>query len=301
MFILAFLNGIFLRFIGLALSAVMVWGIPASSGTPIEARDSDNLKLQASIVADIHMQSFDYQNYYQLTLTLRDIANSKQQQDALILVGDNTMNGQITEYIMLYGLLSQYSRVKNTLVVMGNHDLNIGELGAETGIRRHNFFLRSYTGIANDKAYYSQVINGYTFITLAGEGPDSEREISDAQLAWLAETMEKSSDGGLPIFVFVHQSIGWFPRYEELQAIFEGYPNVFVFNGHWHTPLRLSETNGVNYVNLPSIHPHNESQPQGEGLQLEVYEDKVLLRGRDYMKGEWLPTEYTVELMLGEN
>jgi len=297
MAILAFLNGIFLRLVGLALSAAMFFAIPAApSGTPIQARDPANVLLQASVIADVHMQTFDMQNFTQLAITLRDIARAEQKQDALVMVGDNTMNGQTTEYIMLYGIMQHYNRTKNTFMVMGNHDLNMGEWSAETGIGRHNFFLQSYTGIANDKAYYSQEINGYTFIAIAGEGPETERDISDEQLVWLDATMAAAGDG-LPIFIFVHQSINWFPRAAELQGIFEAYPNVFVFNGHWHTPLGRSEINGVNYINVPSIHPHNASQPQGEGLQLEVYEDRVELRGRDYMNGTWLDTYFTVALV----
>jgi len=297
MAIFAFLNGIFLRLVGFALSAVMFLAIPAApSGTAIEAKDPAGVKLQASVIADNHMQSFDMQNFSQFTLALRDIARAQQQQDVLVMLGDNTMNGQTTEYIMLYGLLRQYNRTKNTFVAMGNHDLNIGQWGAATGINRHNFFLQSYNGVANDKAYYSREFNGFTFVTIAGEGPGSELEISDAQLAWLAETMA-ASPAGKPIFVFIHQDVDYFPRGPELRAILEAFPNVFVFNGHWHAPLGMDKTNGVSYINVPSLHAHNASQPVGEGLQIEVYEDRVELRGRDYMNGKWIATEFTVPLV----
>jgi hypothetical protein len=285
--ILAFFNGILLRIIGLIMSAIMVWTVPPSRAVTIEAKDPDNLKLQVSVFADIHMQSFTHQNYYQLTRALRDIGNSRQQQDALVLLGDNTMNGQVFEYFMLYSLLARYNRARNTVVVMGNHDLNLRAMSAGTAIDRHNFFLRSYNRVNNDKAYYSQVINGYTFIVIAAEGPDDEREISDAQIAWVAETLVKTP-AGRPVFVFAHQNIDWFSRGAALRNMFERYSNVFVFNGHWHTPLSQRPQNGVNYVNVPGLHSHVSYDYAGEGLQIEVYENEVVLRGRNYMTGEWL-------------
>ena len=296
MAILAFFNGIFLRIVGLIMCLVMVWSVPPSRATTIEAKDPANVRLQASVFADVHMQSFTFQNFYQLASSLRDVGNAARRVDALVLLGDNTMNGQVTEYIMLYSLMTRFNRTRNTFVVMGNHDLALNTTNYRTAINRHNFFWRSYDRTRATEAYFSQAINGYTFMALAGEGPDDERQISDAQIAWLEATME-ASPAGEPIFVFVHQNIEWFPRGEELQEILEQYDNVFVFYGHWHSPLALREVNGVQHVNVPGLHSHVSYDYAGEGLQIEVYDDHVWLRGRNFMAGEWFAAEFEIPLV----
>jgi len=283
MAILAFLNKIFLKIIGFLLSAILVWTVQSPSGAAIEPKDQANLKLQVSILSDVHMQSFEYSGYQELAKGLRGIGNSKVKQDALVFVGDNTMNGQIFEYMMFYGILSHYSPVsaKNTLVVTGNHDYMAAST-AQKAIDRHNFFLQSYTGASSGKDYYSQVVNGYTFITLGGEKQDNS-VISDAQRAWLGETLAAAAPGQ-PIFVFMHYNI----NNTAALSLLAQYPNVFLFNGHWHTPLEVWPEAGVTKVNLPSLHGrHADGLGVGSGVQMEVYADKVLLRGRNYITGEW--------------
>jgi len=277
MSILAFLNMLFLKAIGFLLSVILVWTVPPQPGkTTFAPKDEAGLKLQASLIADAHMQSFEYSGFRELSKSLRDIGASKVKQDALVFVGDNTMNGQTFEYLMFYGILSHYNKVcaKNTLVTMGNHE-TFAPATMQASIARHNFFLQSYNGTKNGKAYYSKVINGCTFIVL-GE------DIEDAQVAWLADTMA-AAGAGKPVFVFKHE-----PLYSTAAlTVLKQYPNVFLFNGHWHTPLDTWDDGGVTRVNLPGLHSHESGAYAGEGVQLEVYANKVLLRERNYMTGAW--------------
>jgi len=287
MSILAFLNMIFLKILGFLLSAILVWTVPCPSGVTIVPKDQANLKLQVSVLSDVHMQSFEYTGFQELSKTLRDISGSKVTQDALVFVGDNTMNGQIFEYLMFYGILSHYNPVRaaNTLVTMGNHDFMAA--AGQAAVDRHNFFLRSYNGAQNTEAYDSQVINGCTFIILSG---DEYEALSPAAVDWLANTMAAAAPGK-PVFVFRHDSL-----YDSaVLSVLEQYPNVFLFNGHWHTPLRAWASNGITRVNLPGLHSHEGGEYAGEGVQMEVYTDKVLLRGRNYMTGEW-GAEYEIPL-----
>jgi len=305
--ILAFFNGLFLRMVGFVLAGIMTLsGVhPSSScGCPsFEAQDPDNLRLNISVFADIHMQGFFWsqfrlpmQNFVQLAESLDDIGRAAQPIDALVLLGDNTQNGQTLEYIWLYGLMRRFNTARETFVVMGNHDLALNTTAAQRSINRHNFFWRSYDGTRATEAYYSRVINGYTFIALAGEGPESERHISDAQLTWLAAEMENSPEGK-PIFIWVHQNIGWFPRAAEVLEIIEQYDNVFVVNGHWHDiPMSLRSENGVHHIQAPTIHSHSSYDNAGYGIQIEVYDDQVVLRERNFMRGEWM-NEIVVELV----
>jgi len=303
MSILPFLNMIFLKLVGFLLSAVLLFSGTAPAGTPIEAKEPDNLKLQFSVVADVHMETFEMFRFQGFSQVLQDMGAAKQRQDALVLVGDNTMNGQPTEYIMLYGLLSRYNKAANTIVAMGNHDLNRGAYATPDAIARHNFFLQSCTGTVNDKPYYSKAVNGYTFIVLGDEEPqeDTTAVISQAQLDWLAEALA-TAPADKPVFVFLHQSLNhtfawsWGGVGEQSQAvreIIERYPNVFFFNGHLHAARQVKQIDGVTYVNLPTL---LSGGTNGIGFQVEAYENKVLLRARNYITGEWLdePVEITL-------
>lgn len=278
--VLAFLARVFLRVLGFLMSVIMVWTVPPSSEKTIAPLDKDSVKLQCALVSDVHMQSFEYSQYRELAKAMRDIARAEQKQDALVFVGDNTMNGQIYEHLMFYGLLSHYNKAKNTLVAMGNHDTaDFSPPTYEAGIARHNFFLRAYTGVNTDKDYYSQTINGYTFIILG------ESDVTPEILSWLDAEMSAAGQGK-PIFIFKHT-----PLYgsSKARAVLEQYDNVFVFNGHWHTPLALDTRNGVRYVNLPALHgDHSSGEGKGSGCQMEVYEDRVVLRGRNYIEGKWM-------------
>jgi len=311
MAILAFFNGLFLKAVGFMLSALLVFSVPPQPlKTTIVPADEANLKLQFSVVADVHMETFEYYRFQGLAKSLRDIAGSKKTQDALVLLGDNTMNGQPTEYIMLYGLLAHYGDAAQNIVVVGNHDLNRSAYALDEATNRHNFFLRSSAGFDPGKAYYSREIKGYTFIVLGDEGPqaDGSATLSAAQLDWLDKTLAAASKTGKPIFVFNHQPLNHtFPGYgwggvgkqsEALRLILQKYKNVFFFSGHLHTQVKnlsLYTWGGVTYVNLPTL---LSKEPYGVGYQVEVYDKQVRLRGRNYMTGEWLEkNQYTIDLV----
>jgi len=310
--ILAFLGGASLRFVGFLMSLLLVWSVPPRQGAPIEPVDKANLRLQFSVAADTHIVSYfssynpwdDFQwygEYARFARDLRDMGAARPRQDALVLVGDNTRGGGFADYVAFYGLLYRYNRAKHTMVVMGNHDLETGDRETSAILERQNNFLRAYTGIKTDKPYYSEDINGYTFIALGDEATYWDWTetrpcwISDAQLRWLDDTM-RAAEAGKPIFVFLHQPIlenTYVERADEIRAVLEQYPNVFFFNGHMHTPPDVRQANGVTYINVPTLTHFSEGT--NIGFQVEAYDGKVVLRARNYLEGEWLAEHaYTI-------
>ena len=304
MAILAFFNMIFLKILGCLMSVVLLFSGVAYSDQAIEAKDPANAELQFSVLSDVHIDSPDLQRYGNFASVLKNIGAAKVKQDALVFVGDNTEDAQILEYMVFYGLLSRYNTAKNTLVATGNHDMNPTDHEPAQAIARHNFFLRSYNGRVTDKPYYSQEINGYTLIVLGDEAPQEgcSATISPAQLDWLAGTLA-AAPAGKPVFIFLHQVLAHVvsefggedtvgAQSEDIRAMIEQYPNVFVFNGHLHAPQKIAQSGGVIYVNLPSL---SKSDVPGIGFQVEAYESRVILRARNYLVGEWL-TEYDIPL-----
>ena len=309
---MAVLSGIFLRAFGFLMSLILMWAAPPPQGEAIEPVDKDNLQLQFSVIADTHMTMYEFGNIGNVAKVLQDMAASQPQQDALVLVGDNGGRSGATNYITLYGLLSRYNRAANTLLAVGNHDLDGCSLFGYGPQERHRFFYQSYTGVKIDKPYYSRVINGYTFVVLGSEfetwpmeGEDAPRAyISEAQLEWLEETID-AAGAGKPVFVFMHQTLnhlhdwgGAGEQSEDIRDILESYSNIVIFNGHMHDPPGMRKIDGVHYVNVPAcVQRADNGTYYGVGFQVEAYADRVVLRARNFNKSEWLADkEYTITL-----
>jgi len=266
-------------------------------GEAIKPTDKANLKLNFSVLADTHIESYTFWRFQDLRLALRDIKRAKVKSDALVLLGDNTMNGQFTEYTQLYSILNIWNSSKNTLVAMGNHDIEHRPI--HKAVRRHNQFFNALTGAKNDKPYYSRVINGYTFIVLGSEdekGGAAEdwtyAVFSPAQIAWLDAELKKAAISEKPIFVFNHQPLleehwphGTVVQGEEVFDILKQYKNVFYFNGHTHYPMPIDEPDGVKFINVG--HNFSRQNAGGLGYYVEVYENEVIIRLREFANGKW--------------
>lgn len=156
------------------------------------------------------------------------------------------------------------------------------------------------------------------------EVPENEdcAAFSETEIDWFKSEMENAGKSGKPIFVFCHQSVNglhglprtWAPKEdptwgdeiggigkdsEEIVKILNQYKNVFYFSGHSHMGLNgekslkkrgissFEKKGEVNYINLPCLtrpNHHGGDEKTGQGLLLEVYDDKVLIRPRNFFK-----------------
>lgn len=276
-------------------------GLALPTGVSYEPIDEDALIANFSVIADVHMETNNLERFPNFAKGLNDMARSKAPNDVLVLLGDNTMNGQVTEYLMLYSLFNLYNKAENTIVAMGNHDINQSENTIESAVNRHNMFYNWYTGSGNDTPYYYRVINGCYFIVLGDElgYEDTTAYISPEQLEWLGDTMEEAAASGMPIFVFSHQPFNDKFRYsvgglgaqsEDVWNIINAYENVFFFSGHLHSSydrFGVSQNENVTLIDLPTF--LSDDNVKGVGYQVEVYPDRVELRARNFIDGEWMP------------
>lgn len=283
--------------------------------------DSDSIKLNFSVISDVHIKD-TFNRKYMLEMGLYDCENSKVPLDALVISGDITDNGHKDEYDALAEAFSKYNPAKNIIFAEGNHDTwtqddNYPE--AEKLFKEYN------KKIANrdiDKAYYSTEINGYTFIVLGSETDWTFAYISDEQLEWLDEEMEKASKKDLPIFVITHWPFnnthglpeswgetddpdngGFGYQSDEIKEILKKYENVFMISGHIHNGFKRDANVGIytydSIENYGSFHSINlpcymfgslkGNISRGTGYQFEVYSDKVVIRARNYSDGIWYP------------
>ena len=169
------------------------------------------------------------------------------------------------------------------------------------------------TGAKLDKPYYSYTLGGVLMIFI---GADSYRNgnavYSQEQLTWLDNVLNKA-DEFKPAFVFMHeplpntvsgsldeQGYGNVQNANELKEILKKYDNVCIFNGHTQWPLEADRTmvylsGGSRVFNTAGVaHLWEDQNGAGyevagnQGYYVTVYEDAVLVRGRNFSTGEWI-------------
>lgn len=282
---------------------------------------NEDPELVFSVLSDVHIEGNNLERFNLFGEGIRDV-NSATRNDALVFLGDNTMNGQNIEHTFFYGLLDRYNSIENVLVTSGNHDLcpseqNSGDYNTQANqfISFHNTFLDENI----EKAYYSREINGYKFIVLASESDAGVQQyISVEQLLWLENELKSAEIMGKPVFIFNHYPLNhtwpfvWTEGHiglesEALHLLMRRSTNQIVyFSGHLHMGLNDNEVSYVNeenitYISVPAFGADNnvgnaDIQDKGMGLYVEVYGDEILVRMRNYAEHEWMGIEYTVEL-----
>ena len=299
-----------------ALFISMLIFIPLGT-TPetIQKTDSENCILSATVLSDLHMEGNNSQRHKRVGGVL--YTAEKADSDVLMLLGDTTMNGQVAETLFTYGLINRFFSGKNIIVAPGNHDMDTSKNTNgtfETLSKRFVSMRNTFFGDDGDKVYFSREEKGYKFIVLGGEGrtaEDGKQILSDEQLCWLESELKNAAESGKPCFVLNHYLVynrnGWrstadfniADQNDRLTEILESSGvRTFYFCGHSHYGVNddsVQTTNNVTYINLPSTgnsgnyYPANEDcGKDGIGMQMEVYENRVVLRFRNYLTQEWL-------------
>lgn len=301
------------RALAMVLSVVGLFAVlgPAT----FEPVDAENLRLSATVIADTHIGNvFELNRVNLLAKGLKDMTNAVEPVDALIIAGDMTERGTQGEYLQLASLLITHAKTENLLLVAGNHDIRgigVGGLFPQTyeyGAGKYFEFLNRTTGEKPDKIYFYKVINGYYFIVLNTEAVDRlQNHLSPEQVDWADGVLALAAQEGKPAFVINHQSFSAIgDGNAELDAVlrkYSGTMDIFFMSGHHHRgfgPNSVKSRGTVHYVDLPSFGkvPNNGYLEMGCGFQLEVYDREVLLRARNFVKGEWLPEyDFTVALI----
>ena len=284
------------------LSLPFLGGAQTQSFAPLDAA---GLKAQFSMISDAHIEinpaAQGVARFEALREGLLDMSRSAAPNDAVIMAGDNTENGQVLEYMALYNYLRRFGGM-DLLIAIGNHET--------FGLDHNQVYRRAlsnftcpynlYSRAKTDKAYYYRVIKGYYFIVLGTEDiiDSNTAYLSPEQLAWLDGVLAQATAGGKPAFVVNHQPFlgshgatrpeeGMGEQNDAVYVIVGKYKNVFYFSGHIHLdmPSYQRTAEGVNLVALPAF---GKSGVPGCGVQVEVYPGTVELRGRNFAQGQWL-------------
>lgn len=272
-------------------------------------------KLSFQVISDIHINGTDLQSSHsqRLIRVLEDIRENNPDSSALLMAGDITDNGMEKEYDGFLAVLEAYPHPR-PYVAMGNHDIRWHE---SYEVKRKRFEEKLRTDIT-----YDFWLSGYHFIVLGTEYKDEatlkdNSYISDTQLEWLEQKLAEQANPAKPIFVILHQpfeetvagSIEWHGVVpdEQVRSLLNRYPQVIYFSGHSHAALELPHAmyrekfTMVNTASVMGSWNSKTSESSSQGLYVEVYDGKVLIKGRDFAKKEWVQeAQYCIEYPVGE-
>lgn len=229
--------------------------------------------------------------------------------DFICICGDLTADGEEHELALYKSIIDEYDVIIEAIA--GNHEkFNLRVL--TEGIDWEAYIGRPlyYTFERDDDVFimcgcYSSA-NGYVF--------------TDEYLQWLYETLEANrnkrcfvfqhvflwEDSGNANELYYNDNFSGNERGNVFKSLLQHYKNTIFFHGHSHMRFDLQEVDekanyneslGFRSIHIPSLSAprdiiSGELSPiysQSEGYVVDVYENGIHLRGRDFVKEEYLP------------
>ena len=293
--------------------------LPENSGYNMNGDVLSKFQVTSDVhiaVIDKHLASGDAKELHSshLKSMAEDIVSVCPGSDALIIVGDIANSGQESEWKKTAEILGGVSGLPSVYYALGNHDLYEGSYKTKIG------YFYNYANVQS--VYYEKVIGGYHHIFLGSESNDKsgvDADISEAQLTWLNNKLKEitAKEPNKQVFVYLHQSLyntvagsfkgqGWngIMQDERVREILKKYPQVYFFNGHSHWDMNsygnahLATNDLPNVFNTASVaylwtsydNPTGEYLRGSQGYYIYVYEDKVLVLGRDFEQEKFIPS-----------
>jgi len=265
--------------------------------------------ISFQVITDTHITNDrDHIHNMHFEQALLDIAAHSSNSIGIMHVGDVTDHGLRSEYEEFTRIWKANKAVlPDMLLTYGNHDIFLGEWGSQLKLYESN------TGM--NGPYYDRWLEGYHFIFLGSEqGLKDFAYLSAEQLAWLDERLSDQASKAKPVFLFLHQPLkdtvagslaeqGWYgvTQDKELKAILKKHPQTIMFNGHTHWELEAGHTcfegkgetaTIFNTASVAYLWTNEDAYKEGsQGFYVDVYADKIIVRGRDFVTSSWLDTE----------
>lgn len=236
------------------------------------------------------------------------------------ICGDLTDDGTESQLAQYKAIVDTYSPDTHVYAIAGNH---------ENYVSTSRNFLQQYTNQPLYYSFtYGDDVFIMCGIVSGSEGYFFENDTTiypnpEVQLQWLYETLEENRNKRC--FLFQHilaaegsgDALNLYPysklrdNYNESKAfinLLKHYRNVIFFHGHSHMKYYLQKYNdnanydnvfGCHSIHIPSLAVPRDVNSSGtgyetiyadsEGYVVDVYENGIHLRGRDFVKGEFLP------------
>lgn len=288
----------------------MVGYIPLGKLTP---PDNSEELYSFGAISDVHVQYDTAPEDFQRALTY---FNNDERVLFTCICGDLTEHGTATQLAEYKAIVDEYSPNTPVYAISGNHEGTNGAVTSEA--------IQPYTG---HPLYYSFTQGNDVFIMVGEYAWGNEYLFAEGQLQWLYETLEQNRNKRC--FVFFHVlpwndsgnaggiyapditsggNLFTGTQGTVFQSLMQHYKNVILFHGHSHLKFYLQEIDdkanysnalGFRSVHIPSLSVPREANATGdhwsivyadsEGYVVDVYENGIHLRGRDFVKGKFLP------------
>lgn len=271
-----------------------------------EHRTKEQSLITFQVITDTHVTGDPNHEYNRnFELALQDIAAHCEGSCGIMHIGDITDHGFPEEYDEALRIIDNYKeRLPAITFTLGNHDVGLGHWDSRLAL------YQSHTGMIGP--YHDHWVNGFHFIFLGTEkGLRTFCDLTPEQLQWLDYKLGEQFSSGKPIFLFLHQPLkdtvagslesqAWYgvTQDEELKAILSKHPQTILFTGHTHWELEAEHTmfpgqgktaTMFNCASVAYLWTNEDKHKLGsQGFYVEVYNDKVLVRGRDFKTGAWV-------------
>lgn len=194
-------------------------GHPRYNGPLNQAQKTDNPPDDTEALAkfvvfsDSHVD-LDKPDYVdRLQNVFEDIAQFCPNNDAIIVNGDITNNGELTEYQKFAELAeaSGFSYPEHFVLVIGNHD-QYDSNESEEAVANLTDRFRDQVGLSDQRdPYYERTVSGVHLIMM---GPDRYPDgswnnfaVSDDQVHWMEDLVQADKDAGQISLVFLHEPL----------------------------------------------------------------------------------------------
>lgn len=233
--------------------------------------------------------------------------NETENVDFTCICGDLTENGTEEELQWYRSIVNSHSPDTPVYAIAGNH---------ERYSTVSSSYLETYTG---KPLYYSFTRGNDVFLMCGCYSWAPDGMFTQAYLQWIYETLEANrnkrcflfehvfpwGDSGNPREAYVYDLFSG-TKGGIFQSLLRHYKNTVLFHGHSHLKYYLQSVDekanynddlGYRSVHIPSVFSPRDiingaiadSSKDSEGYVVDVYESGIHLRGRDFVKGEFLP------------
>jgi|GEM_PF-701952 len=288
-----------------------VAGTAEKARANVDVIDGDGPLYTFDILSDTHVStdsSLPYNSNFDYAL--KEMNKLDKTSSGLIIDGDVVNSGLEENWEEYDKILNQNKHPQKVDIALGNHDTwqqNNSIDQSEYKKSKENFLKHS----GKPNVYYDDWINGNHFIFLGSEQSDGDTAyFSDDQLKWFDNTLAENAANNKPIFVFIHQPLHGtvagskdgqgstannLAQDAQVRQILAKYPQAILLTGHTHWEFgskdMMYNANYCTMFNLPACAycwtDDNEGDDISEGYYVEVYKDKVLLKGRNFTTREW--------------
>lgn len=268
----------------------------------------DKRQYSVGVLSDIHLPMQTGEADFKAAM---EYLTENEHVDFITICGDLTYNGTDSELENYKTKVNSYQGDTPVYAITGNHE-NYPNGVAQGDIEGR---IKSYTGYP---LYYKFTYSDDVYIMVGVRSNSASDLFTVEELQWLHKTLEENRNRRCFVFEHVFPWDGSgdvFDAYSTdllsgdcgkvFLSLMKHYKNVIWFHGHSHVKFdgqvygikaNIDKIYGMYSLHIPSLaYPAEGDSDRGylyaesEGYVVDVYENGIHLRGRDFVKGEFLP------------